>query len=63
MMIKQHFKNHITFAFRHVTADEVKKVIHDLQNNKTVSGQIRVKILRIFGSIFDISKKRIKQSI
>ena len=48
MMIKQHFKNHITFAFRHVTADEVKKVIHDLQNNKTVSGQIRVKILRIF---------------
>ena len=43
-IIKKHFKNHITFTFRHATAGEVKKVIHDLKNNKAAGGEIPVKI-------------------
>ena len=62
-IIKQHFKNHITFTFRHVTTDKVKKVIHDLKNNKAADGKIPFKILKTFGCIFDISKNCINQSI
>ena len=43
-IIKKHFKNHIHFTFRHVTTDEVKKVIHDLKNNKAAGGVMPVKI-------------------
>ena len=28
-VIKQHLKNHNTFTFRHITLNEIKKVIHD----------------------------------
>ena len=62
-IIKKHFKNHITFTFRHVTTDEVKKIIHDLKNNKAASGEILVKILKNCGCIFDILKNCINQSI
>ena len=43
-IIKKHFKNHITFTFRHVTTDEVKNVILDFKNDKAASGEIPVKI-------------------
>ena len=28
-IIKKHFKNYVTFTFRHVATEKVKKVIHD----------------------------------
>ena len=43
-IIKQHFKNHITFTFRHVTTNEIKKVIHNFKNNEAAGGKITVKI-------------------
>ena len=39
-IIKKHFKNHITFTIRHVTTGKVKKIIHDLKNNKAAGGEI-----------------------
>ena len=45
-IIKQYFKNQITFTLRYLTTDEVKKVIHDLKNNKAAGGEIPVKILK-----------------
>ena len=40
----------------HITTDEVKKVIHDLKNNKVAAGEIPVKILKNCGCVFDILK-------
>ena len=40
----------------HVTADEVKKVIHDLKNNRVAAGEIPVKVLKNCGCVFDILK-------
>ena len=62
-IIKKHFKNNITFTFRHVTTDEVKKVILCLKNNKADGGEIPVKILKSCGCIYDILKNCINQSI
>ena len=62
-IIKTHFKNHIIFTFRHVKTEAVKKIIHDLKNNKAVGGETPVKILKSCGSIFDIIKNCINQSI
>ena len=50
-IIKKHFKNHITFTFRHVTTNEVKKVIHDFKNDKAAGGEKPVKILKNCGCI------------
>lgn len=61
-MIKQHLKNRNIFTFRHLAIDEVKKVFHDLKNNKVVGGEILVKILKSCGCIFDIFKNCINQS-
>ena len=46
-IIKHHVKNRITFTFRGVATDEVKKVVHDLKNIKAAGGEIPVKILKI----------------
>ena len=62
-IIKKHFKNHITFTFRHVTTDEVKNVILDFKNNMAASGEIPVKILKNCGCIFDTLKYCSNQSI
>ena len=62
-IIKKHFKNHITFTFRHVTTDEVKNVILDFKNDKAASGEIPVKILKNCGCIFDTLKYCSNQSI
>ena len=62
-MLKQHFKNHITFTFRHVRTDDVKKVVHDLKNNKAAGHEITVKILKDRGCLFDNLKNCINQSI
>ena len=40
----------------HMTTDGVKKVIHDLKNNKVAFGEIPVKILKKSGCVFDILK-------
>ena len=45
-IIKQYFKKQITFTLRYVTTDEVKKVIHDLKNNKAAGGEIPIKTLK-----------------
>ena len=45
----------------HVTTDEVKKVIHDLKNNKVATGEIPVKILKNCGCVLDILKSCINQ--
>ena len=42
-IIKQYFKNQITFTLRHVTT---QKVIHDLKNNNAAGGEIPVKIFK-----------------
>ena len=55
-------KNIITFTFRHVTTDEVKKVIHDLKNDK-VGSEIPVQIFKSYDCILDILKNCINQSI
>ena len=61
-IIKKHLNDHITFTFRHVTTDEVKKVIHDLKNDK-VGGEIPAQIFKICDCILDILKNCINQSI
>ena len=55
-VIKQHLKNHNTFTFRHITLNEIKKVIHDFfKKNMAVGGEIpvdssaAVKIAAVFG--------------
>ena len=55
-VIKQHFQYHNTFTFRYVTVDEVKKVTHDLKNNKAAGGEIPVRIFKKCGCIINILK-------
>ena len=61
--MKQHLKYRNTFTFRHLTVDEVKKVIHDLNNNKAAGGEIPVRILKNFVCIIDIVINCINQLI
>ena len=45
-MIKQNFRIPKTFSFQPVSKDEVKKIIKDLKNSKSVRGEIPTKILK-----------------
>ena len=42
-IIKQHFKKQNTCSRRHVTVDEIKKVMDYLKNDKATGGEIPVK--------------------
>ena len=45
-MIKQNFRIPKNFSFQPVSKDEVKKIIKDLKNSKSVWGKIQTKILK-----------------
>ena len=42
--IKQHFRQHDTFSFRHVTFDEVKEVIGNSKHDQAAGSEVPVKI-------------------
>ena len=44
--IKTKYRGISNFSFRSVSVEEVKKIIHDLETNKAVGGQIPTKILK-----------------
>ena len=45
-MIKENFRIPKKFSFQLVSQDEVKKIIKDLKNSKSVVGEIPTKILK-----------------
>ena len=47
-MIKQNFRTPKKFSFQPVSKDEVKKIMKDLKNSKSVGGEIPTKILKVY---------------
>ena len=47
-MIKQNFSIPKRFSFQPVSKDEVKKIMKDLKNSKSVGGEIPTKILKVY---------------
>ena len=47
-MIKKNFRISKKFSLEPVSKDEVKKIIKDLKNSKSVGGEIPTKILKVY---------------
>ena len=50
------------FSFQPVSKDEVKKIIRDLKNSKSVGGEIRTKILKECEFNFEILTQCVNKS-
>ena len=61
-MIKQNFRITKKFSFQPVSKDEVKKIIRDLKNSKSVGGEIRTKILKECEFTFEILTQCVNKS-
>ena len=61
-MIKQNFRIPKKFSFQSVSKDEVKKIIKDLKNNKSVGREIPTKILKECEFTFEILTQCVNKS-
>ena len=61
-MIKQNFRIPKKFSFQPASKDEVKKLIKDLKNSKSVGGEIPTKILKECEFTFEISTLCVNKS-
>ena len=61
-MIKQNFRISKKFSLEPVSKDEVKKIIKDLKNSKSVGGEIPTKILKECEFTFEILTQCINKS-
>ena len=61
-MIKQNFRISKKFSFERVSKDEIKKIIKDLKNSKSVGGEIPPKILKECEFTFEILTQCINKS-
>ena len=61
-MIKQKFRISKKFSLEPVSKDEVKKIIKDLKNSKSVRGEIPTKIFKECDFMFDVLTQCIKKS-
>ena len=61
-MIKQNFRISKKFSFQPVSKDEVKKMIKDLKNSKSVGGEIPTKILKECEFTFEILTQCLNKS-
>ena len=61
--IQTKYRGIISFSFRPVSVEKVKKIIQDLKPNKAVGGEIPTKILKECEFIFDVLSNCINKSI
>ena len=61
-MFKQNFRISKKFSFQPVSKDEVKKIIKDLKNSKSVGGEIPTKILKECEFTFEILTQCVNKS-
>ena len=61
-MIKQNFRISKKFSFEPVSKDEVKKIIKDSKNSKSVGGEITTKILKECEFTFEILTQCLNKS-
>ena len=61
-MIKQNFRIPKKFSFQSVSKDEVKKIIKDLKNSKSVGGEIPTKILKGCEFTFELLTQCVSKS-
>ena len=59
---RQNFSSPKKFSFQLVSKDEIKKVIKDLKNSKTVDGEIPTKILKECEFTFEILTQCVNKS-
>ena len=59
---KQNFRISKNFSFEPVSKDEVKKIIKDLKNSKSVGGEVPTKILKECQFTFEILTQCINKS-
>ena len=61
-MIKQNFRIPKKRSFQPVSMDEVKKIIKDFKNSKSVGGEIPTKIFKKCEFTFEIWTQRLNKS-
>ena len=61
--IQTKYRGIISFSFRPVSVEKVKKIIQDLKPNKDVGGEIPTKLLKECEFIFDVLSNCINKSI
>ena len=61
-MVKQNSRISKEFSFRPISEDEIKNMIKDLKNSKSVGGEIPIKILKEWEFTFEILTKCVNRS-